>query len=492
MAASKETGFSYPYASPTPGLITVVATGLEKELSEVFPTSVFEDLVECNFNLVSMEGSENHSSGTPAFMDTLANTKGKIGVLATNYYFLPPHTSSNKDEFLGHARDFYDVFKNYTLEVSNQGFEPIKAWALKDEPHYDQIDDITDGYNLHTIYDYIRNGEIARKKQDPSKSLRPVQINLVGSGENKFMTGITVVVGPGMTDEEVKERKYQVYLNTFKKNFQPTLWSYDLYPITQRSCLMNGNCSPAGNCAVSVDANTQFYRDLDTFSRLARETSGVFWAYAQSLEFISSDGRLFPAATEPYLRFEVFSALAFGAQGIVYWTYQQRPNENGETYFAALVDRHLNRFPAWYAAQKVNAEVKVFSEVFVGSSLLEFAHIGTAVTGYPVHEGDFGPIRYISASSVKVNDTYTAKVQVAGKGVLMTRLRTRGSVFVIIVSHDVVYYQDISISFNPNASIMTVKPNEAGKLTYTKIRTDMSYIMKLAPGGYLVFRHDNA
>ena len=69
---------------------------------------------------------------------------------------------------------------------------------------------------------------------------------------------------------------------------------------------------------------------------------------------------------------------------------------------------------------------------------------------------------------------------------LITRINTKGSEFIIIVSHDVVNYQELRIIFTKEASIMSVNPDESGKLIYTDLRTDRTYVYKLAPGGYLV------
>lgn len=467
--------YRYPYESPTPGRITVIATGLQRDKGQVLSEEVFRNIVACNFNLVSLIGSNEDG-----FKKTLANTKGNIGVQATNYYLLPPHSDDNQDMELQKAKDFYDAFKNFIPEDENGNpldFEPIKAWSLKDEPVYKQLADKTNGYNLHTIYNYIRSGELARKNADQSKSLRPIQVNLVGAGEPKYMEGILLEIAT--PDKELeKELKYQIYLDAFE-SYNPSLWSYDLYPISR-------NLKAEG--ALRVKYN-RFYKDLITFSRRAKANSKVFWAYAQSMEFItSSKNTLYPAATIPYLRFEIFSALAFGAQGIVYWTYQMRENTD-ETYLSALIDMDFNKMPAWYAAQKVNAEIYAYSEVFVGSKLLGYTHIGNADTGYPVLDGDFGPIKYISATKISGIGGSTSE---EGLGALITRIRTNGSEFIVIVSHDVENSQQIRISFSPNAVISGTKIDNTGKMVYVKMNSNISHLMTLEPGGYLIFKHVNA
>ena len=83
---------------------------------------------------------------------------------------------------------------------------------MRDEPTAEMLKETGVGYNLKTIYDYIRTND---------RQERPIQINLLGG------------MGEG------NEAKYKEYLDTFETNFGPNLWSYDLYPITQDSCLIN-------------------------------------------------------------------------------------------------------------------------------------------------------------------------------------------------------------------------------------------------------------
>lgn len=75
---------------------------------------------------------------------------------------------------------------------------------------------------------------------------------------------------------------------------------------------------------------------------------------------------------------------------------------------------------------------------------------------------------------------------------LITRINTKGSEFIIIVSHDVENPQQIAISFSPDAVISSTKINIFGKIEYVRMTNNMSHLLTLEPGGYLIFRHDNA
>ena len=233
--------------------------------------------------------------------------------------------------------------------------------------------------------------------------------------------------------------------------------------------VFNNVCN-ANNCKLTVRHGT-FYDDLKTFHERSKATGGVFWAHVQSMEYINGTS-LHPAALEPYIRFEAFSALAFGAQGIVYWTYRQRSNSDSEVYPSALVDQSYNRMPAWYFAKRVNHEILQYSKVFVNSELIRWAHTGDSYGGPSIDNGSFGAILSIKAS---------------GAGALVTQLKTNGHNYMVIVSHDVTEYQTIDLTFVPTV-IYELTPltsyGEHGKQTHLNTRTIQR---QLIPGGYLIY-----
>lgn len=453
----------YPYKSPVSGEIAIIASGIRiPGDSDEITKETFSQLRECNFNAAMLSGNIDKPDSKDTMVTFLQYAKGttttdasteeaKIGIIASCYFFTLDEDDAKKG--ITQAKAFLNFFKEEHTYTNKQGkvvsnnADIIKGWALKDEPRQNQLEETEDGYNLKTIYDYILGN-------DPQH--RPVQINLLGWFDHS---------------EETEKDKYLEYLDTFQNNFDSNLWSYDLYPVTQRSCLVNTTCNQADNCKVNV-YHREFYWDLNTFHERSKATGGVFWAYVQSMEFISIDRRLYPAAIEAYIRFEAFSALAFGAQGIVYWTYRQRKNDNGEIYLPALADRNFNRMAAWHYAKRVNYEIKQYSKVFVNSELIRWAHTGESYGGPSIGNGSFGAILSIKAS---------------GAGALVTQLKTNGHNYMVIVSHDVEEYQTIDLTFVPTR-LYELTPltsyGEHGKQTHLNTRTIQR---QLIPGGYLIY-----
>lgn len=447
----------YPYKSPTTGQITIVASSIAKGLDPnvAVPKETFEQLHECNFNAAHLYGGNSKLEQIDATAISLKRAaENGISIIATCYYFTLP------DEYaatgLDKAKSFFNYFfiprtyENKNGETCNNNSYAIKGWNLKDEPKYSQISAPADlrSFRLINIYNHIQ-------KYDKLK--RPVQINLVG-GKCDLTEG----------------HSFEEYLNEFQKNFNPTLWSYDLYPITQTSCLINDKCNLETNCKLEID-HSGFYEDLNTFHERSKATGGVFWAYVQSMEYINK-GKLRPAALESYIRFEAFSALAFGAQGIVYWTYRQRSNSDSEVYPSALVDRNGNRMAAWYSAKQVNHEILQYSKVFVNSELKKWTQVGEGY-GRPVINHSFGPLGGITASGI---------------GALVTQLRTNGHNYLVIVSHDVEEYQTVDMTFAYAGVIELTPITSYGELCKENVLSATSIRRQLIPGGYLIYEFKDA
>lgn len=250
-------------------------------------------------------------------------------------------------------------------------------------------------------------------------------------------------------------KPYNYYLNLFSNimnvsSLYPYLWCYDYYPITSYNYLLyknfyikkegkKDNGCPldepdlSRNGIISV-LYEYFYEDLWLFNYKTNNKNSVFWTFIQSMEYMAASN-LHPLSKESFLRFTVFSSLAMGCQGIIYWTYHQRDNENLELYLSALLTRDGDKTPAWYYAKKINEEIKKYSNVFRNSEFKGYGHVGEIYEGCNLLSTPLGIVK---------------SIEVSGKGVLVTQLDNGSKEYIIIVSHDVIDYQDITIVFSIN------------------------------------------
>lgn len=304
------------------------------------------------------------------------------------------------------------------------------GWKFADEPKYKDL------HSLRECYEII-------ERKSPDKWL---YINLVGGNYPEFSG---------------KSPDYRSYLDTIERYFSPKIWSYDVYPITVKNNKTIVEYEP-------------FYTDFELFSHMSKQTGRPFWAYCQSMSFKTNRIES-PVATVPYLRFEAFSALAYGAQGIVYWTYGQRKDTSTEQYLSALVNLDGKKTPAWYAARQVNNEIKVLNDVFYHSRLIDCKHTGDVLyKDTRKLTGEFGPLKHMTSGN---------------KGVLVSHLRTKGNDYLIIVNHDPFNKQTVRLSFKDNFNVeelSVVSSDDKYKLE----RYKRSGLVKkqLPAGGYLIFQ----
>ena len=301
----------------------------------------------------------------------------------------------------------------------------VAGWLLIDEPKFEILNEVNSRYQRLLSLD----------------SDKLVLVNLVGMISQPF-TG--------------NYKNLQGYYNYIQKLLKPGVWSYDYYPILIKD----------GKLIIEYDT---FYSDFEIFRNMAQKTRRPFWAFCESMEY-TTKWYSRPAANEAYLRFEAFSALAYGAQGIVYWTYGMRPSNDTEKYISALVEVKGNKTQAWFAAQKVNREIIKFNDIFYNCTVVNVRHTGAKLYKNTKRlSGSFGPF-----SMVRTEDS----------GVLISDIRSKGKNYIVIVSHDVQEPQKITLELSANGKIKDLTSKTLKE--YSGIQ-DISFI--LDKGGVLIFEY---
>ena len=176
-----------------------------------------------------------------------------------------------------------------------------------------------------------------------------------------------------------------------------------------------------------------------------------------------------PVATEEYLRFEAFSALAYGAQGIIYWTYGQRKSNEVETYTSALVNMNGKITKSWYAAQKVNQEIKKYNDVFYECKVEQVRHTGSNLyKGTKRLSGTIGPFKMIRSKDA---------------GVIVSLIINKGETYIVLVSRDVLKKQTITLELSANKKVKNISSNKQEIYDWRKDVT-----LTLDKGGYVIFK----
>lgn len=152
---------------------------------------------------------------------------------------------------------------------------------------------------------------------------------------------------------------YQEYLDNFVKQVPVPILSFDHYPII-------------GNTNRSI--RSQWYSNLEMVSAEAAKTGKPFYAFALTV----AHGP-YPVATLGSLRLQVFSDLAYGAQGIEYFTYWTVSDGGKTNYHDAPMTQEGNKTGVYNIMQHVNNEIKGLSGVFLGANVVSVAHTGSDI-----------------------------------------------------------------------------------------------------------------
>jgi hypothetical protein len=215
--------------------------------------------------------------------------------------------------------------------------------------------------------------------------------------------------------EQLGAPTYQRYVDEFSANVPVTFLSFDYYPIVGRS------------------VRASWYGNLATIAAAARKQHKPFWAFALSLRHFN-----YPTATLPDLREQVFSDLAYGAQGIQYFTYWKPGGlDSGDS----PIDAAGKRTVVYDRVKQMNSEIRALSPVFLNCRIVSVGHTGQHLAA--------GMAAYQPA--VPVTSLHTAAA-----GALISILDNGDRRFMIVVNHDIDHPQPLTIHFDGSQPVEQV------------------------------------
>ena len=305
-----------------------------------------------------------------------------------------------------------------TSTIARIGRHPqLAGYFFKDEPHC-------------ANYPELARHIAEVRKLDDSKLL---YLNLFPTYAPEHMTGTA---------------DYDEYVGRYIDELGTGFLSYDHYSITADSL---------GNTSLSRD----YYRNLELISRHARHAGIPFWAFALSTAHYS-----FPAATREHLRLQMFSNLAYGAQGLQYFTYWQFPGL-GDSKDVPITNAG-ERGTSWWLVRDLNKEIQSLAPIFLNSSVISIEH-----TGDSIPEG--------TTRLTALPEPIKALTSHGGEGLLVSHLRNEGFDYLMIVNRDLHNSQTVDVAVGEEVEFIV-----AGDPALPA--SAVSPKMHLAPGDYLIYR----
>ncbi len=181
--------------------------------------------------------------------------------------------------------------------------------------------------------------ELLGKLHEVYKKLLPDKLFYV----NLFPTYATVSQRDGLS--------YKEYIDSFILKVKPEFVSFDYYPLMTHAT--EGNY-----------IKEDYMANLEIVANATKKAKIPFWSFIQAMSFTAA-GMTNRDVNEADIRFQVYTELAFGSQGIQYFCYWS-PGEDGAAQFGkAMIDAKGNKTPTYDAVKNVNKEILAFDNAYL-------------------------------------------------------------------------------------------------------------------------------
>ena len=160
---------------------------------------------------------------------------------------------------------------------------------------------------------------------------------------------------PSFVSPEVLKMTYAEYIDYCYTEVDCPLVSYDCYGI------------------VSGTLRASYYENLEIIAREARKMDKPFWAFA-----LATAHGPYPVPDTAQLKFQMYSNLAYGAQGLQYFTYWNPPANQWDFHEAPILENG-KRSSVYDAVREVNAELQKRNFVFMRSKVKWTRHTGESL-----------------------------------------------------------------------------------------------------------------
>jgi hypothetical protein len=208
---------------------------------------------------------------------------------------------------------------------------------------------------------------------------------------------------------------YKSYVNSYMSTVPVQVLSFDHYPI------------------MDTGVRPDFYENLEIISTAAKNANVPFWAFALSTSHAS-----YPVPTLTHLRFQVFSNLAYGAQGIQYFTYWT-PGE--DDFHDGPIQTNGLRTETYYTVQSMNQEIIGLSPVFLGARVDRVRHTGSIPSGTTAYT-PVAPVQSLTASG--------------SDGAVVSELTNGDNHYIVIVNRDINNMMTLDLTVDTSKSFSRV------------------------------------
>lgn len=208
------------------------------------------------------------------------------------------------------------------------------------------------------------------------------------------------------TEEQMGTSNYMTYLNSYLQNIPVEFLSFDKYP-----CQIN---SEGKNYVLDY-----WYDNLQIFADASKRESKPFWAFACCTKFEPEQA----TPTLETLRLQMYTNLAYGAQGLQYYVYQGPSS------------------PLYNSVKQLNKEIQNFAKVFLNAKTTSITHTGRTIP--------FNTKRFENPPPV------IRKFLTGDAGAVVSVLEKGNRKFFVVVSRDINNPLPVTIEVDPSVRKVT-------------------------------------
>jgi hypothetical protein len=237
------------------------------------------------------------------------------------------------------------------------------------------------------------------------------------SADDKHYSFVNLYPDINSNKSKFGTKDYKEYVDVFDSIFPAPYLSFDFYPV------VDGGIHP------------RWYENMEFYMKKYRDTGRPFWAFALTTSYLAySDDTPQPSLNDFYqlyktyqpektfvhdiptlaeLRLQILVNLAYGAQGIEYWSFRG---------YGSPLDAQGKRTVVYDRLQKISNEIQNYSGVFLGAKVVSVEQTGLNIPAGTTR------LKQLPAS-IKLLET-------VGDGAVVSVLENNGNSFMVIVNRD--------------------------------------------------------
>ncbi len=222
-------------------------------------------------------------------------------------------------------------------------------------------------------------------------------------------------------ERQLGTKTYREHVRRFLDEVPVQVLSFDHYPV------------------IGDSIRPQWYENLEIIAEAARDAGKPFWAFVLAV----AHGP-YPVPGPAHLRVQAYSNLAYGAQGIQYFTYWT-PSSTTWDFHDAPIKKDGSRSVVYERVKVMNAEIRGLSGVFYGARVIATGHTGVVIPMGTKRFEASGPVTELSTRG--------------GSGALISLLEKGERRFLAVVNRDIHTVITLNVAFRRGAGASRVLKN---------------------------------